>query len=65
MMIITSNELNVPVVLVKGNGTTPNPALQKKGKEKNVSFHPQKSEKHLSRSSTFQLFHLLSPQPHI
>ena len=42
MMIITSNELNVPVVLVKGKGTTP--FSEKRGKEKNVSFHPQKSE---------------------
>lgn len=39
---ITTNEINVPVVLVKGKGTTPN--SEKRGKEKNVSFHPQKSE---------------------
>ena len=40
--IITTNDINVPVVLVKGKGTTP--YSEKRGKEKNVSFHPQKSE---------------------
>ena len=44
MLQLNEIYINVPVVLVEGKGTTPKKTLEKKGKEKNVSFHPQKSE---------------------
>ena len=44
MLQLKEISINVPVVLVEGKGTTPKKTLEKKGKEKNVSFHPQKSE---------------------
>ena len=44
MLQLKEISINVPVVLVEGKGTTPKKTLEKRGKEKNVSFHPQKSE---------------------
>ena len=44
MLQLNEIYITVPVVLVEGKGTTPKKTLEKKGKEKNVSFHPQKSE---------------------
>ena len=44
MLQLNEIYITVPVVLVEGKGTTPKKTLEKRGKEKNVSFHPQKSE---------------------